>query len=166
MFLISVRQISLSSQLERKEWASLMKTFTYTLVLSALLAFSSSSVFSDDLEQLAGKWSVKRTNDQGQTSTQVIEIKKDTFKFRVLGGDNSLRLYATGKVKLEKFGPFSGIQFYEIKAGQTESDLEPVEDSRTGIYVLESDSWSLATNFDRVRDNQKPRVDTYTKGEK
>jgi hypothetical protein len=129
------------------------------LTLVALFCASISG-FADDLEKLAGSWSTKKTNDQGQAFTQVLEIKKDKLVFKILGGGEQLFLYAEGTVKLEKFGPFNGIRVTNVKGGISESDLQPVEEDFVSIYHLDSDTLRMAANFDKERD-QKPSLDVY-----
>lgn len=133
--------------------------------LFALVTLASMFVLSalaDDLVQLEGKWSVKKTQE-GQSFTQTLEIKKDTFKFKVLRGNDEVALCAEGKLKLEKCGSFNVARFVEIKAGVSESDLSAIDDSYVSIYVLGDNLWTLATNFDKARDNQKPVLDAYVK---
>ena len=40
-------------------------------------------VLGEDLDALAGKWSVQKTNEDGQRYTQQIEIKKNKFTFKL-----------------------------------------------------------------------------------
>jgi len=126
------------------------------------LLVTASFARADDLEKIAGKWTVNRTNDQGQAITQTIEIKKDKLTFKIIGSDGNVRLFAAGDVKLEKCGVFNVMKVTNIKAGETESEANPVDDDRTLIYQLGSDTWTIATNFDKERE-QPPRVDTYKK---
>jgi uncharacterized protein (TIGR03067 family) len=120
------------------------------------------SVSADDLDKLSGKWSVNKTNDQGQAYAQTIEVKKDKFTFKISGKDGSVYLYAEGHIKVEKLGPFQVIKLTDIKAGQSETDTQSIDDDRTSIYQLDRDTWTLASNFDKER-NQKPVVDVYKK---
>lgn len=120
------------------------------------------TALADDLVQLEGKWSVKKTRE-GQSFTQTLEIKKDTFKFKVLRDNDEVTIYAEGKLKLEKCGPFNVARFVEIKAGASESDLSAMDDNYVSIYVLGDGLWTLATNFDKDRDDQKPVLDAYVK---
>jgi uncharacterized protein (TIGR03067 family) len=119
-------------------------------------------VMGGDLESLSGKWTVKKTNAEGQQYVQHIEIKKDKFTFRIASSDDETRLYAEGDVKIEKAGPFKVIVFQNIQAGGSKSELSPIDDTYTSIYKLDEDSWTVATNFDRDR-NQKPSLDVYKK---
>ena len=130
----------------------------------ALLLMTSNAV-ADDLEKLAGKWSVNKTNEQGQSYTQTIEIKKDKLTFRIAGGDSAAHLYAIGDIKLEKLGPFNVMKVTNIKAGQSESDTNPVDDDRTLIYQLADNTWTVASNFDKERD-RKPAIDVYKRADK
>jgi len=72
-----------------------MKPILAGLLLAAFLCSSSSSS-ADDLTSLSGKWSIKKTNDQGQSFTQTIEIKKDKFVFQIIGADDNMVIYAEG----------------------------------------------------------------------
>jgi hypothetical protein len=133
-------------------------------VLGLAVAVSSPAI-AGDLETLSGKWSVQKTNEDGQRFSQVIEIKKDKFTFKVLGADGETRLYAEGDVKLDKAGPFKTVIFSNIKAGQSSDDSSPIEDTYTSIYKMGDDgSWLVVMNFDKDRDEQqKPALDAYRK---
>ena len=131
-------------------------------ILSVAVLFSTLKVVAaDDLDSLSGKWSVKKVNDQGQNITQTIEVKKDKFVFEILTSDGSVVLHAEGDFKLEKLGPFSAARFSHIRAGSSASNLDDVDDVYQSIYVLDGDNWTMATNFDRQRDGQKPSLDAY-----
>jgi len=131
------------------------------LSLMALLVSTCLATTADDLATLSGKWSVKKTNDQGEKYTQTLEIKTDKFVFQILGGDDQVTLYAEGDIKLEKLGPFNSIRFFHIRAGGSSSNMDDVEDEYVSVYVLADDNWTLATNFDKQRDQQKPSADNY-----
>lgn len=118
-------------------------------------------LLADDLETLAGKWSVKKTSQQGQDYTQTITIKQDKFLFQIVGAEDRLVLYAEGEVKLDKLGPFNAVHFMNIRAGRSASDLQDVNDDHVSIYRLEGDTWTVAANFDKERQRQKPSLDTY-----
>ena len=136
------------------------------ITLAAITTLFALTTLADDLAKLEGKWSVKKTNGEGQAFTQVLEIKKDTFKFKILRGDNEIAIYAEGKLKLEKSGPFNVVKFTDIKAGASESDIQAIDDDRVSIYVLGDNTWTVAANFDKERDGQKPSLDAYTKAVK
>lgn len=132
-----------------------------TGALLAVLLTTPLYLVADEASSLTGKWSTKKTNDQGQSYTQTIEIKKDKFVFQILGSDNNVVLYAEGDVKLEKLGPFSSAKFYHIKGGQSADNTNDVDDEYVSVYVLDEDTWTLTSNFDKQRENQKPTVDVY-----
>ena len=131
------------------------------LTLAAITALFALTALADDLGKLEGKWTVKKTRD-GQTYTQTLEIKKDTFKFKIMNGTD-VAIYAEGKLKLEKSGPFNVVKFVDIKGGGSESDISPIDDDHVSIYVLGENTWTVAANFDKDRDDQKPSLDLYTK---
>ncbi|MBI2949910.1 MAG: hypothetical protein HYY23_19940 [Verrucomicrobia bacterium] len=151
---------------EKAKSPGTMKQVIRALVLAAFFACCTLSVRSDDLSKLEGKWSVKKTNNEGQTYTQVLEIQKAKFKFKLVGADNQTHLYAEGDIKLSKLGPFSAIKFFNIKGGASADQLEPVDDDREAIYMLEDNRWTLATNFDKAHDGQRPAADTYARENK
>ena len=124
------------------------------------------AVWADDLARLEGKWSTKKTGPDGQSYTQLIEIKKGKFQFRILRGTDELALYAEGDFKTEASGPFSVARFSDIKGGSSESDTQPINDDRVSIYVVDGDTWTVVTNFDKEREGQKPSLDIYTKAKK
>jgi hypothetical protein len=70
------------------------------MLAAAIILLVQPTLLADDLETLAGKWLVKKTNEQGQDYTQTFTIKKDKFAFQILGTEDRLVLYAEGDVKL------------------------------------------------------------------
>ena len=130
-------------------------------LLLSLLIFTAAAG-ANDLDALQGKWSVKKTGDRGPY-TQQIEFKKDKFIFKIFGADDAVVFVATGDVEVKKQGPFNTARFFNIKAGRTENDLEPVEEERNSVYILDNSQFFMASNFDRVRQNEKPSADAYTK---
>ena len=136
-----------------------MRTFQllFPFIVIGTLA-SSVAGAADDLEALAGKWSVKKVNDQGQAYTQTIALKKNKLIFQIMGGDNNVVLYAEGDLKLERLGPFNAVHFLNIRAGRSPSDLRDVADEFVSIYRLEGDSWTVVSNFDKDRERRKPSI--------
>lgn len=126
------------------------------------LALAALTARADDWDKFNGKWTTKKSNDEGRSWTQVIEIDKGKFKFRILSSNGDVRLYAEGDVKLEKHGPFNALKFYNIKGGESADSLETVDDDRMVIYQLGYDTLTIAENFDRERQNP-PSVDKYAK---
>jgi uncharacterized protein (TIGR03067 family) len=135
--------------------------------LAALFLFTllAAPAFAGDLESLAGKWSLTTTNDNGQTYTQTIECKKDKFTFRITDSDKKTVLFAKGDVKLEKFNGLNSITFLNIQGGISPDDLNPVDDDRRCVYVLDGSSLTLALNFDKDRE-KGPRLELYTRAQK
>lgn len=138
-----------------------MKRIIHALVLAAVFGLFAISSWADDLAKLEGKWSVKKTNKDGQSYTQVLEIKKDKFKFSMLAGGGEVFIYAEGDIKLSKLGAFSAVKFFNIKGGSSADQIEPIDDDHESIYVLEENSWTITSNFDKPRDDQKPTADAY-----
>jgi hypothetical protein len=134
-----------------------MKKLLCTICLASMISLPARA---DDSAGLAGKWSVKKVNNEGQNITQTIEIKKDKFVFEILGSDDSVVLHAEGDLKLEKQGPFSVARFVNIKFGSP-SNLQDTDDVYTSIYTLDDDAWTMASGFDKQRDGQKPSLDVY-----
>lgn len=134
-----------------------MKKLLCAICLASIIVLP---VRGDDSAGLAGKWSVKRVNNEGQNVTQTIEVKKDKFVFEILSSDDSVVLHAEGDLKLEKQGPFSVARFVNIRAGSP-SDLQDLDDVYTSIYTLDDDAWTMASGFDKQRDGQKPSLDVY-----
>lgn len=115
------------------------------------------------LDALQGKWIVKKTNEEGQSFTQTIEIKKDKLTFSIAGADGQVRFFAKGVLKAEKLAPFNVVRLSDLEAGGSADDTQPVNDDRVSIYVLEDDKLTIASNFDKVREDQKPALDVYTR---
>lgn len=132
--------------------------------LFALLLLSAAVVTgrADDWAQLTGKWSLSKTNEQGQPYTQTIEIKKDHMTFKIVGGDGTTYIYAEGKVTLEKLGPFSTMKITEIEAGPSSSEKQSIGEERHTIYQIGYNKLTLAGNFERERD-EGPVLDVYKK---
>ena len=51
----------------------------FTTIL-ALAVISTTTAFADDTDALAGKWTLEKANDQGQSLTRMLEIKKNKFE--------------------------------------------------------------------------------------
>ena len=139
-----------------------MKISVFNLVATCVLSsFVLPAAYADDLDALAGKWVTERSNAQGQSSKQVLEIKKNKFTFKAnRGGEGSL--YAEGEVKTEQLGPFKVAKFYNIQGGTSPSDLQAVDDERTVIYQLGTDEMTVALNFDKER-SEPPMAIKYTR---
>ena len=125
------------------------------------LTLAATTSRADEWDKFNGKWTAKKSNDE-RSWTQVIEINKGKFKFRMLSTAGEVRLYAEGDVKLEKHGPFNALKFHNMKAGESADNIESVDEERTVIYQLGSDTLTVAADFDKERETP-PSVDKYTK---
>ena len=126
------------------------------------LAFLGATTWADDLAALQGKWSVKKSGDRG-TFTQQLEIKDKKFIFKIVNADDAVVFVASGEIELKKQGAFNTARFFAIKAGPSDTQLDPTEEERNGIYLLDGGQFYLASNFDKAREREKPSVDAYSK---
>jgi hypothetical protein len=133
-----------------------------TLCLSLAIA-PVTAADSPGLDSLQGAWSLKRTNQEGQVTSQTMEFKQDRMTFRIAGSDGELRFFAKGTVTVQKLGPFQSLKITSIQAGRSEDSTEAVDDERTSVFVVDGDSLTLASNFDKARSGQPPRVETYSR---
>ncbi len=115
------------------------------------------------LDALQGKWSATRPGREGQTVTLNLEINKDKLTFQISGPDGGVRLFAKGDVTAEKIGSFSVLKLSNIYAGRSAEETEKSGDDRQIIYALRDEGLTLASNFDKVRENEKPDAVTYTR---
>jgi hypothetical protein len=131
-----------------------MKTilkYSILLTLTALFTFTGQAA---DLDRLAGKWAVEKTNDDGQKFKQVLELKDAKFNFwmKTLEGDTFI--YATGKASAEKVGDLRILKLTDIKAGESEDNIADIYDDRTIVYRMGYRTLTLATNFESYRDEE------------
>jgi len=126
----------------------------------ATLLFVATTLLADDTEILIGKWTVKKVDDQGQKFTQTIEVRKDKFIFQILAADDQVVLHAEGDLKLARLGPFNFARFSHIRAGESSANLQQVDDEYGCIYTLDTETWTVASNFDKQR-GQTPSLDRY-----
>jgi hypothetical protein len=149
-------------------YAGSMKSPTaFPLVLPALyLSLAVVSVAAADatgLDALQGVWSGQRTNQEGQVVSQIVEFKKDRLTFKIVGADGEVRFFAKGAVAVQKLGPFQAVKVTDLQAGRSEDSTEAVDDERTSVFVVDGDTLTLASNFDKARADQPPRVETYSR---
>jgi len=137
---------------------TILSAFTAVLVSS----FAASFAMADDLDALAGRWVADRADSRGRTFKQVLEFKKDKFKFSLTREGDDRGLYAEGDVKVEALGPFKALTMGNIQGGLSPTDLQPVNDDRAVIYVLGDNELITAVNFDKPR-SEPPMVTKYTK---
>ena len=138
-----------------------MRTNSLLLGLIAGVSFFSFAAAADDMEALIGKWSVKKVNDQGQKVTQTFTIKKGKAAFQVLDAEGQPVLYAEGDLKLDKVGPFNAAHFVNVRGGTSADSLQDLDDEFVSIYRLDGDSLSMASFFDKEREQMRPSVDAY-----
>ena len=110
-----------------------MQRLLLNLTIAATL-FTTVRLRADDMDLLTGKWSVKKVNDEGQNVTQTMEVKKDKFVFQILGANDRVVLYAEGDLKLEKVGSFNSARFLHMRAGDSASNLDDVDEQYVCIY--------------------------------
>ena len=140
------------------------KQIVSTLLVLGFATACVTPVFGQDLEALAGKWSCQKTNEDGARYTQQIEIKKDKFTYKITDKDGDTQIYAEGDIKLDKAGPFKTIVLSNIKAGQSSTQIDPIDDTFTSIYKLDGDVCLMVMNFDKDRGEQfKPSLDVMRK---
>jgi hypothetical protein len=132
------------------------------MLLVLVLMAIGATAWADDLAMLQGKWSVKKTGDRG-AFTQQIEFKEKKFVFKILNSEEAVTFVATGEVELKKQGAFNIARFFGLKAGRSDTELEPVDEERNSVYLLDGGQFYLASNFDKAREREKPSVDAYSK---
>jgi hypothetical protein len=113
------------------------------------------------VSKLAGKWSSTGTGPDGRKATQILEFSGDKLKYQLLDEDKQPRIHATGQVTTESAGPLNILKVTDIRGGESPDNLDPVNDDHTSVFVLDGETLTLASNFDKERDNQVPRVDVY-----
>ena len=131
----------------------------FLILVAALLV---GTARADDLASLQGKWTVKKTGDRG-AFTQQIEFKDKKWVFKIVNSEDAIVFVATGEVELKKQGAFNTARFFGIKAGRSDTELEPVDEERNSVYLLDGGQFYLASNFDKAREREKPSVDAYSK---
>jgi hypothetical protein len=137
-----------------------MKSSLLYFTFAAGLLFASTAL-ADDATALVGRWSFKKVNDDGQKSTRILEIKAENkFAFQIVVEDNQVAFVAQGDFKLDKLGPFKAVRFFHIKGGEPGSDLNDMDDEYQAVYMLSEDTWTLASNFEKERE-EKPSLDNY-----
>jgi len=141
----------------------MMKAIFGVLFVGAVMA--TAAEISPALKSLQGRWNGERTNSEGRRNKAILEIKEDKMEFRALDGDGSVRFIAKGNVKIEKAGDLRALVITDIRAGRDADNLEPVDDDRTSVYTLREGKLYLASGFDKPRDNERPRVEEFTKEE-
>jgi hypothetical protein len=141
-----------------------MKKYLLTTVIAGVLAMAATTTsLGQSLSDLQGKWELKKKTARFGDATQTIEIKDQKFTYKVVSKDGETLLFAKGKVKVEKLGPFNVVKLTDIEGGRSETDLQAVDDERTIVYATGENSLSFAMNFDRSREGEETECNTYTK---
>ena len=126
------------------------------------IALSTLTSLGAEIDNLAGKWTCQKTNQEGRVVTLSLEFKKDKLVFQMLNSSKEVSFHAEGTAKVEKAGPFTVLKLTKIKAGDSAANAEETSAERTSIYQLRDDELFLATNFEEER-SEKPALDRYRK---
>ncbi len=139
-----------------------MKTILKYFLLLTVATLLTTKGEAAELDRLAGKWAVEKTNDDGQKFKQVLEFKEAKFKFWMQTLEGETFIYAEGKASAEKAGDLKILKLTDIKAGESESNIADIYDDRTIVYRMGYRTLTLATNFESFRD-EEPSLDVYKK---
>jgi hypothetical protein len=138
-----------------------MRTKSLLLSLAIGASLFSFAASADDMDALIGKWSVKKVNDYGQKVTQTFTIKKGKAIFQILDAEGQPVMYAEGDLKLDKVGPFNAAHFVNVRGGNSPDNLQDVDDEFVSVYRLDGDTLTMASFFDKDREQMRPTVDVY-----
>src|SRR5436190_15303425 len=134
------------------------------LIAAAIVAAEASTRNeASDLAALQGRWTVARTNQEGQVYSQVLQFENDQLTFQLLSADSKVRFVSRGTIKTTKAAQLDLLSITGIRAGRSEDEMQPVDDARTLVYTVRDSDLFLASNFDRVRQNEKPATETYVR---
>lgn len=145
-----------------------IKSLLLCLAFALISHFESSNAqeLSQELGQIVGTWQTER-EIEGNKAHYVMEIKKDsTFKFWLKGAEDQVTyMYAEGKLKISKSGPFKMLRLYDLMAGQKEEKdtLQKTQFERNYVFQTGYKKLFLAANFDADRENEAPEVMKYKK---
>lgn len=137
-------------------------TLKLVVALAVTFAFTLANVSADDLADLAGKWSLKRKLDDGQAVTQQLVFKADKFTFRMMTEGGSTLLYAEGTAKIATAGGIKVLSLTDLKAGTSDSELNPVDEQYSAPIRVAGSTCYFATGLDKARE-ENPRLDVYKK---
>jgi hypothetical protein len=138
-----------------------MRTNSLLLSLVAGASLIGLAATADDMDALIGKWSVKKVNAQGDKITQTFTIKKGKAVFQMLDAEGQPVLYAEGDLKLDKVGPFNAAHFVNVRGGSSADSLQDLDDEFVSVYRLDGDTLTMASFFDKEREQMQPSVDAY-----
>ena len=135
-----------------------------TLLGSALLAaaLTAGSLQAAEIDAIVGKWSADREIN-GQKVRFVLQIRTNAFEFEIQDTSGVPQFFAKGKARAEKAGAVRTLTLTDIEGGQDKNDLQSVGDDRTLVYITGYQTLTVASNFDRERDNDPATVTVYRK---
>lgn len=131
-----------------------------TLLL--ITGLNATSLSADDLDSLAGKWSLKRKLDDGQTVTQQLVFKADKVSFRMMTEGGSTLLYVEATARVTTAGGISVLSLTDLRAGQSDTDLQSIDEQYSAPFRVSGNVCYLASGLDKERE-ESPRVDVYRK---
>ncbi len=138
-----------------------MKKYLLATVVAGFLA--ATATHAQSFSDIQGKWEMKKKTTRFGDATQVIEFKDQKFTYKVVSKDGETILFAKGKAKVEKVGPFNVVKLTDIEGGRSETDLQSVDDERSIVYVTAENSLIIAQNFDRNREGEDAECNTFSK---
>lgn len=109
-----------------------------------------------------GKWSVNRTNENGEKLVQKLVLTKDNIKFRVMTEGGSTVMYVEGKAQIAKAGKISVIQLSNLQGGQSDSDLQSIDQEFHAPIMASYNTLYVTVGFDG-ESQEDPRLDKYKK---
>jgi hypothetical protein len=133
-----------------------------TLLAAASLPAGAADTASG-FDALQGKWSLTKTEQDGQRITQVVEVKQGRLTFQILNAEGQVRALVKGRLKADKTGSFNVLTVSDLQVGRSADELQPVGETRALVYTMRGDTAFFAMNFDREQDNEKPSIDAYTR---
>ena len=120
------------------------------------------SIFAADADELQGKWKANREID-GNKVTFNLDIEKESFKFEIKDANGDIQMFVKGNIKVETQGEFKTLLLRDMEGGQSENDLQSIDDPRSFVYITGWKTLTLASNFDRQRDNEEAELTVYRK---
>jgi len=131
-------------------------------VLFCLLLTATFVLAGDLPESMHGKWTLKRTNQEGEPVVQKLIFKAGTFEFRMMSEGGSTLIFAQGKAQVQSAGKVQVIMLTKIKAGQSDTEIESIDMEFQAPVRVSGSTMYFASGLDEER-NEAPRVDAYRK---
>jgi hypothetical protein len=139
----------------------MLRTITSLFMAFAFIS-AAAAAENSELEKIQGKWEVKKTSEEGDKITQVLEVKKDAMVFKILNASGDTTFVATATVKPQKAGAFNTFTISNIKTGSNEDSLEVADGERAYVYQLGYQTLTIVSNIDEERE-RPPTIDVYKK---